>query len=85
VVGLLSVGSKAKPKELLGRGEEGAKQLVEVRKEGERGVGAYLQKEGKERVGGVLGEGGMPVWPSAMGRGKGYVMDQDRAEGYPEE
>lgn len=84
-MGLLSVGSAATPKEVLGRGEEGAKQLVAVRKEGERGVGAYLQKEGKGRVGAVLGEGGMPVWPCAMGRGKAYVMDQDRAEGYPEE
>jgi len=86
VVGLLSVGSKVAPKELAS-GEAGMKQLVEVRKEGEeKGVAGFLEKE-KGAVRGFLGEGGMPVWPAAMGKGRGkaYVMDQDREEGYPEE
>ncbi|MCJ1246064.1 hypothetical protein MMC30_003268 [Trapelia coarctata] len=84
VVGLLSVGSVAKPKELAS-GEAGMKQLVEVRKEGEQmGVAGFLARE-KGAVRGLLGEGGMPVWPAAVGREKAYVMGQDREEGYPEE
>ncbi|MCJ1290559.1 hypothetical protein MMC34_002098 [Xylographa carneopallida] len=91
VVGLLTLGSAAKPIEgRLVSGEEGGKQLVAVRKEGEeRGVAGLFERQ-KGVLSGVLGEGGLPPMPVAMGRGGGpsgkmYVMDQDREEGFPEE
>ncbi|MCJ1400774.1 hypothetical protein MMC11_003982 [Xylographa trunciseda] len=91
VVGLLTLGSAAKPIEgRLGSGEEGGKQLVAVRKEGEeRGVAGLFERQ-KGVLNGVLGEGGLPPMPVRLGKGGGpsgkmYVMDQDREEGYPEE
>lgn len=61
-VGLLSVGSAAAPAERLAAGEEGAKMLVAVREEGEKGLAAFFEKE--KGVGAkVLGEGGLPPMP----------------------
>lgn len=89
VVGLLSVGSKATPKEdVLQIGEAGAKQLVQVKQEGEeRGLAALFEKD-KKSVAGLLGPSGMPPLPMALGpkqEAKQYVMDRDREQGFPEE
>ncbi|OCK75269.1 21 kDa subunit of NADH dehydrogenase [Lepidopterella palustris CBS 459.81] len=70
VVGLLEVGSKAVPRgELIG--VEGGKKLVEVKREGEKGLSAFLEKEGNRAVvtSSVLGPGGMPPLPSGMHNG----------------
>ena len=91
VVGLLSVGSKARPKEdVLQIGDAGAKQLVEVKKEGEeKGLSAYFEKE-KNASASIFGPDGLPPFPSGMSRtspegGRKYVMDIERDEGFPEE
>jgi len=89
VVGLLSVGSKASPKEdVLQIGEAGAKQLVQVRQEGEeKGLAALFEKD-RKTVGSVLGPSGLPPLPTPMGpkkEAKQYVIDKDREQGYPEE
>ena len=91
VVGLLSVGSKANPKEdVLQIGDAGAKQLVEVKKAGEeKGLSAYFEKE-KNATASIFGPTGLPPFPSGMSRvsaegGRRYVMDTERAEGFPEE
>lgn len=88
VVGLLSVGSKATPKEdVLQIGEAGAKQLVQVKQEGEeRGLAALFEKDRKS-VANLLGPSGMPPLPMALGpkqEAKQYVMDRDREQGFPE-
>lgn len=65
VVALLSVGSKANPKEeVLQIGEAGNKQLVEVKQEGERGLSAFFQKDSKAAKG-VLEANGLPPFPSS--------------------
>ena len=65
VVGLLSMGSEANPSPKLLRGEEGSKQLVAVKDEGQKGLSAYFEKE--KGVGTVLGADGMPPMPVAFG------------------
>lgn len=67
VVALLSVGSKANPKDdVLKLGEEGNKQLVEVKQEGEsKGLASYFEKE-KGVWKGVLKEDGLPPLPSGL-------------------
>ena len=90
VVGLLSVGSKAKPKDdVLQIGDAGAKQLVQVRQDGEdKGLSAFFERE-KTGVASILGPNGIPPFPtggsltSAEG-GRKYIMDADRENGYPE-
>ncbi|KAL8874345.1 MAG: hypothetical protein Q9174_000296 [Haloplaca sp. 1 TL-2023] len=90
VVGLLSVGSKAKPKDdVLQIGDAGAKQLVQVQQDGEdKGLSAFFERE-KTGIANILGPNGMPPFPtggsltSAEG-GRKYVMDADRENGYPE-
>lgn len=91
IVGLLSVGSKAHPKDsVLQIGDAGVKQLVQVKQEGEdRGLAALFEKN-KESTVGIFGQDGLPPFPSGMSRespegGKKYVMDADRTEGFPEE
>ncbi|KAI4245072.1 MAG: hypothetical protein L6R40_002671 [Gallowayella cf. fulva] len=91
VVGLLTVGSKAKPKDdVLRIGDAGAKQLIEVQQEGEEKGLAALFKEEKTSVSSILGPNGMPPFPTGGSRtspqgGRRYVMDADRDEGYPVE
>lgn len=62
VVGLLTVGSAANPSPKLLTGEEGTKQLVTVKQEGEKGLATYFEKEKGTTV---LGEGGLPPTPVA--------------------
>ncbi|KAI9814966.1 MAG: hypothetical protein M1832_005605 [Thelocarpon impressellum] len=87
VVGLLTVGSKATPKEGVTLiGEAGAKQLVQVKQEGEeKGLANLFEKSGKN-LAGVLGPDGMPPLPSGLSPiqgGKRYEMTPENA--YPEE
>ncbi|KAI9776455.1 MAG: hypothetical protein M1839_009566 [Geoglossum umbratile] len=83
-VGLLSVGSKIAPlKELVG--EDGTKQLVAARQEGEeRGLAALFEKD-KGVVGRVLGEGGLPPLPANLAGKNGGRVVLDKEQGYPEE
>ncbi|KAL9583827.1 MAG: hypothetical protein Q9212_002478 [Teloschistes hypoglaucus] len=91
VVGLLSVGSKVKPREdVLQSGDAGAKQLVQVQQAGEeKGLSAFFEKE-KTRVASILGPTGLPPFPTGASLaspegGRKYIMDVDRENGYPEE
>jgi hypothetical protein len=67
VVALLSVGSKASPKdEVLQIGDAGKTQLVSVKQEGEeKGVAAYFQKE-RSLGAAVLGQEGLPPAPPSL-------------------
>ena len=89
VVGLLTVGSKAKPnEEVLQIGDAGTKQLTEIKTEGEEtGLAAYFKKQ-KSAAGSVLGPGGLPPMPSGLYLGsttgvKDYIMDDKTTNGYP--
>lgn len=64
-VGLLTVGSAANPSPKLLAGEEGTKQLVAVKQEGEKGLAAYFEQE---KGAAVLGENGMPPLPPTFGK-----------------
>lgn len=73
VVGLLTMGSAAAPSAKLLAGEEGTKQLVAVRQEGEQGLAVFFQKEKGTTV---LGEGGMPPVVPTVGRRPGLKAEQ---------
>ena len=65
VVGLLQLGSRANPRaDVPLIGEEGSKQLVAVKEEGEKGLAAYFSKDGKAVGTAVLGADGLPPTPS---------------------
>ena len=65
VVGLLSVGSAAQPKEdVLQIGDAGNKQLVEVKEEGEKGLSTFFEKN-KGAAKAVLGPDGLPPLPAS--------------------
>ena len=83
VVGLLTVGSAAQPKEdVLKLGEAGTKQLVEVKEEGEKGLSTYLQKNSAS-LKAVLGADGLPpLPPSRHQTGKAYEMISDEEQTY---
>lgn len=66
-VGLLTLGSAANPSPKLLAGEEGSKQLVAVKQEGEKGLAAYFEQE---KATAVLGEGGLPPMPVTVGTQK---------------
>lgn len=83
VVALLSVGSKAAPKdEVLQIGDVGKKQLVAVQEEGANGgIAVFLAKEtgvGKS----VLGEGGLPPMPPSTVGAKSYTLIEDNEQSY---
>lgn len=83
VVALLSVGSKAAPKdEVLQIGDAGKKQLVAVQEEGANGgIAVFLAKEtgvGKS----VLGEGGLPPMPPSTVGAKSYTLIEDNEQSY---
>ncbi|KAI9827060.1 MAG: hypothetical protein M1819_007052 [Sarea resinae] len=86
VVGLLSVGSKAAPKDdVLQIGEAGSKQLVEVQQEGEKGLATLFEKD-KKTIAGVLGKNGLPPLPANLARNprdRNYVLDHE--SGFPEQ
>ncbi|KAH1493802.1 hypothetical protein LV164_007534 [Aspergillus fumigatus] len=81
-VGLLTVGSRAAPKDdVLQTGQAGEQQLVEVKQQGEeRGLAAIFEKD-KRGIQGVLGADGLPPTPCnlnasaakyQLGQGQGY-------------
>ena len=86
VVGLLTVGSKALPKdEALGRGEEGQKQLALVKEEGEKGLSAFFEKE-NSAFKALLNAEGLPPMPVGLHRPtntgtKRYVMEEEQTYG----
>ncbi|KAI9850148.1 MAG: hypothetical protein M1838_006035 [Thelocarpon superellum] len=87
VVGLLTMGSKAAPKEDVPLiGEAGAKQLMKVKQEGEEtGLASLFEKDSKS-VTGVLGPTGLPPMPAGLSpnpQGKRYEMTPEN--GFPEE
>lgn len=80
VVALLSVGSKAAPKdEVLQLGDAGKKQLVEVKSQGDSGgIAVFLAKEtglGKS----VLGPDGLPPKPPTTWGAKAYNLRADQS------
>lgn len=91
VVGLLTVGSRAKPNEdVLQIGDAGAKQLVQLRQDGEeKGLAALFERE-KKTTASIFGPNGLPPFPTGISRvspegGRKYVMGADGEEGYPKE
>ncbi|MBE7179643.1 MAG: hypothetical protein INR71_00250 [Terriglobus roseus] len=81
VVALLSVGSKASPKQEL-VGDAGTKQLVAVKEEGGKGLAPFLEKE-TSAAAAVLGADGLPPMPPAFGYApaKGYRLLEDQTYG----
>lgn len=83
VVGLLSVGSAAAPKEdVLQIGDAGQKQLVSLKEEGEKGLSAFFQKE-TGAAKGVLGPNGLPPLPTSRAPNgpKRYEMLKEQSYG----
>lgn len=94
VVGLLSFGSKANPRNSTLRiGDAGTKQLVQAKQEGEaKGISAFLERNSEGVSASILGRDRLPPFPSsgqgrlAPGGGRGmYLINSGRTEGYPEE
>lgn len=85
VVALLSVGSKASPKEdILQLGDAGKKQLVEVKKEGEeKGLAAFFEKQ-KSVAGSVLGPDGLPPLPAPLHAPEVIRYELSWEQPYPE-
>lgn len=81
VVGLLSVGSAANPSPKLLAGAEGSKQLVSVKRDGEdRGLATFFEEQ--KAVGSVLGEDGMPPFPTPRGvtqQSKRYELEGEQS------
>ncbi|KAI9734879.1 MAG: hypothetical protein M1834_001959 [Cirrosporium novae-zelandiae] len=87
VAGLLSVGSKALPREDVPLvGEEGAKQLIAVEKEGqEKGLAAHFVKD-PESVERILGPDGLPPLPGSWGAKemKKYELLEEEEQSFPD-
>jgi hypothetical protein len=82
IVALLSVGSKAAPKdEVLQLGVAGAKQLVQVKEEGEKGGLALFFEKQKGVGASVLGEGGLPPTPPSAVGAKPYTLMKEQSYG----
>jgi hypothetical protein len=82
VVALLSVGSKASPKdEVLQLGDAGKKQLVAVKEEGEKGGLSMFFEKQKGVSASVLGEGGLPPMPPSPMGAKPYTLMRDQSYG----
>ena len=77
VVGLLSVGSLASPKDgALLAGESGTKQLVNLKRDSDGGLATYLEKE-KGVSDSLLGADGLPPMPTSLSsapEGKKYAL-----------
>lgn len=80
VVGLLTVGSAANPSPKLLAGEEGSKQLVTVKEQGQKGLATYFEKE---KGTAVLGEGGMPPMPVAYRNPDATKYNLPEEQAYP--
>ncbi|KAL4879826.1 hypothetical protein BJY04DRAFT_193072 [Aspergillus karnatakaensis] len=82
VVGLLTVGSQAAPKdEVLQVGQAGEKQLVSVKQDGEdRGLAGLFEKD-KNGVKGVLAPNGLPPMPCNLNTASKYELGTEH--GYP--
>jgi len=83
VVGLLSVGSKATPKEdVLQIGDAGKKQLVSVKEEGEKGLATFLNSN-KAAAKSFLGPDGLPPMPMPhhSPRGRKYEILKEQTYG----
>ena len=84
MVGLLTVGSKVAPKENLGVGAEGTKQLDLIKSEGEEtGLAGFFAKD-KRAVKSVLTPNGLPPLPSGLSLTtktgeKKYAMDGEQS------
>lgn len=83
VVGLLTVGSSATPKDdVLKIGDAGKTQLVEVKQEGERGLSTYFEKN-KNIAKSVLGPDGLPPLPTSRHpQGKRYQLMGEEDQPY---
>ena len=81
VVGLLSVGSAADPSQKVLVGEEGSKQLVTLRQEGEeKGLASYFAQQ--QSTGSVLNKDGMPPLPPSLGsaqRGRNIQLSAEQS------
>ncbi|KAK4610603.1 NADH-ubiquinone oxidoreductase [Fulvia fulva] len=87
VVGLLTVGSAAQPKDdVLKLGEAGSKQLAEVKEAGSRGLSTYFQSQkdkGLSAWKAVAGPDGLPPTPSSMHlQGKAYKLTEPEEQTY---
>lgn len=85
VVGLLTVGSQANPKQEL-IGDAGQKQLVAIKEQGEKGLATYFEK-GDSLATNVLGPDGSPPLPAALNVTKDGKKDYEllREQAYGEE
>ncbi|KAL1978045.1 hypothetical protein VTN31DRAFT_904 [Thermomyces dupontii] len=83
VAGLLTVGSKAAPRDdVLQIGDAGQKQLVAVKQEGEgKGVAAVFERD-RNSIKNVLDANGLPPLPVNLNSNAKYQVD--REHGYPE-
>jgi hypothetical protein len=82
VVALLSVGSKAAPRDdVLQLGAAGANQLVKVKAEGEKGGLAVFLEQKKGLGASVLGEGGLPPLPPTAVGAKPYTLMKEQSYG----
>ncbi|EGD94690.1 NADH-ubiquinone oxidoreductase 21.3 kDa subunit [Trichophyton tonsurans CBS 112818] len=81
VVGLLTYGSKAEPKDSLLAGEAGSKQLVQTQQTAEeRGLAAHFEEKASSGAD-VLGPSGMPPLPAHLNAGNTYSLPSEQA--YP--
>ena len=73
------MGNKTNPSPKLLTGDEGSKQLVAVKNEGEKGLSAYF--EGQKGMSKVLSADGMPPLPVTFGRvkAKDYKVDEEQS------
>jgi hypothetical protein len=80
VVGLLTVGSKAAPKEeVLKLGDAGNQQLVEIKETAEeRGLAAFFQDNGKDAKA-ILGPDGLPPSPPNLNPSAAYTMETEQS------
>ena len=88
VVALLTVGSRARPREDGGLiGDDSSKRLVQIRQEGEETGLAVLFEKDKRVVRSVLGPDGLPPFPSGLAPGghgqRRYELSAEAA--YPTE
>lgn len=82
VVGLLTVGSAADPSPKLLTGEEGTKQIVAVKEEGQKGLATFFEKE---KGATVLGEGGIPPNPVAYRNPDATKYNLEKDQSYSSE